>query len=122
MSGTLKSLLLLLVFISFVLSAFGQTPTPSAWPPSSEHTTVPLWSGGAPGASTAKAARAGHHDREGPSGCGTPRDSNRQCFRADTHALWGQERTELRPYTCGGGVSRWQLSNLGDRPGGNGGL
>ncbi|PYY12845.1 MAG: xylanase [Acidobacteria bacterium] len=56
MSGTLKSLLLLLVFISFVLSAFGQTPTPSAWPPSSEHTTAPLWSGGAPGASTAKAA------------------------------------------------------------------
>ena len=56
MSGTPKSLLLLLVFISFVLSGFGQTPTPSTWPPSSEHTTAPLWSGGAPGASTAKAA------------------------------------------------------------------
>ena len=31
-----------------------QTPTPPAWPPRPDHTTIPLWPEGAPGTSTAK--------------------------------------------------------------------
>ena len=53
MSGTLKSLLVLVVASPF-LSALAQTPTPSSWPPSAGHTTIALWAGSAPGSSTAK--------------------------------------------------------------------
>lgn len=49
-----KSLLslLLIVCLSLILSA--QTQKPSGWPPSADHTTIPLWPNGAPGSSTAK--------------------------------------------------------------------
>jgi acetyl esterase/lipase len=50
----LKSLLLLLTTTSFAFPGTAQTPTTSGWPPSPEHKTIPLWPGGAPGASTAK--------------------------------------------------------------------
>lgn len=49
-----KSLLsfLLIVSVNLILSA--QTQKPSGWPPSADHTTIPLWPNGAPGSSTAK--------------------------------------------------------------------
>lgn len=53
MSGMLKLLLVLVVLSSF-LFAVAQSATFSSWPPSSAHTTIPLWPGGAPGPSTAK--------------------------------------------------------------------
>jgi len=54
MSGILKSLFVLLVAASCLLSGGAQTPTPATWPPSPGHTTITLWPGGAPGPSTAR--------------------------------------------------------------------
>jgi len=50
----LKSLLVLLALVPSLSSALAQISALSAWPPSQSHTTIPLWPGGAPGASTAK--------------------------------------------------------------------
>jgi acetyl esterase/lipase len=53
MFGVLKPIIPLLAFSFFLLSALATAPTPSAWPPSPDHTTIPLWPGAAPGQSTA---------------------------------------------------------------------
>jgi len=49
-----RSLHPLLLIICSAITLSGQTQKPSNWPPSADHTTIPLWPGGAPGASTAK--------------------------------------------------------------------
>ena len=50
----LRSLSILLTIVCCALSAQSQTPTPSVWPPSPGHTTIPLWPSSAPGSPTAK--------------------------------------------------------------------
>ena len=54
MSGTLRWLLLFLLASSIFLLALATTSASSGWPPSVDHTTIPLWPGGAPGTSTAR--------------------------------------------------------------------
>ena len=54
MSGTLRSLLLLLSVICLLFSTVTKMPAASGWPPGADHTTIPLWPVDAPGTSTAK--------------------------------------------------------------------
>jgi len=49
-----KSLLPLLLTVSLNLVLSAQAQKPSGWPPSADHTTIPLWPNDAPGSSTAK--------------------------------------------------------------------
>ena len=49
-----KSLLSLLLIVCLNLILSAQTRKASGWPPSADHTTIPLWPNGAPGSSTAK--------------------------------------------------------------------
>jgi len=54
MFGMLKPIILLLAFSYLLLSDLAKAPASSGWPPSRDHTTIPLWPGTAPGTSTAK--------------------------------------------------------------------
>ncbi len=49
-----RSLLPLLLIGAWTITVCAQTQKPSGWPPTADHTTIPLWPNGAPGSATPK--------------------------------------------------------------------
>ena len=93
---------------------------PSGWPPSSDHLTLPIWPGVAPGAPGKSAARGRHDHGKGRNLiAGRPVDSARQRRHADDHPLQSQRQALRRRRGC---VSRRRLQDSGHRSGRHGGL